>query len=199
MSDLDFSNYEQQPQKPPQGNRTFLVIAGVLGAVIIVALIAAVAYAILVLPQQNAQKAEQAIQVNAQNTATVIAATSVAETAMAPTDTPEPTATETPEPTATPEPTLAEPTATELAIGGGMTEDMAMTATVSALLTQAADSKPDAADMTSVPVGTDGVVATVLPDTGFADEMGVPAIVGLGFLFILLIVVTRRARMARSH
>jgi hypothetical protein len=29
--------------------------------------------------------------------------------------------------------------------------------------------------------------------------MGVPAIVGLGFLFILLIVVTRRARMARSH
>jgi len=80
-----------------------------------------------------------------------------------------------------------------------MTEDMAMTATVSALLTQAADSKPDAADMTSVPVGADGVVATVLPDTGFADEMGVPAIVGLGFLFILLIVVTRRARMARSH
>jgi LPXTG-motif cell wall-anchored protein len=118
---------------------------------------------------------------------------------MAPTETPEPTATATPEPTATLEPTLEEPTATELAIGGGMTEDMAMTATVSALLTQAAESKPGAADMTAVPVDPGAVAATALPDTGFADEMGVPAIVGLGFLFILLIVVTRRARMARSH
>lgn len=199
MSDLDFSNYEQQPQKPPQGNRTFLVIAGVLGAVILVALLAAAAYAVLVLPEQNANRAEQAIQINAQNTATVMAATSVVMTEMAPTDTPEPTVTNMPEPTATQEPKQPEPVVTELAIGGGMTEDLAMTATVSALLTQAANSKPDAVEITAVPMGDPSVVATALPNTGFADEMGIPSVVGLGFLFIVLIVVTRRTRTARNH
>lgn len=197
MSDLDFNNYEQQQQKPPQRNRSFLVIAGVLGAVILVALLAAAAYAMLVLPGQNASRAQKAIQVNAQNTATVIAATSAALTEMAPTDTPEPTST--PEPTATPEPQVVQPQVTEMAIGGGLTEDMAMTATVSALLTQAAESKPDTADQTAIPLGDPSVIATALPDTGFADEMGIPSIVGLGFLFILLIVITRRARTARSH
>lgn len=201
MSDLDFSNYEQQPQKPPQGNRTFLVIAGVLGAVILVALLAAAAYAVLVLPKQNANRAEQAIQVNAQNTATVMAATSIGMTEMAPTNTPEPTATNTPEPTATQEPKQPEAAVavTELAVGGGMTEDIAMTATVSALLTQAADSKPGAVEVTAVPLGDPSAAATALPNTGFADEMGIPSVVGLGFLFIVLIVVTRRARTARTH
>jgi cytoskeletal protein RodZ len=197
MSDLDFNNYEQQPQKPPQRNRSFLVIAGVLGAVILVALLAAAAYAMLVLPGQNASRAQEAIQVNAQNTATVIAATSAALTEMAPTDTPEPTST--PEPTATPEPKAVEPQVTEMAIGGGLTEDMAMTATVSALLTQAAESKPGSAEQTAVAMGDPSIIATALPDTGFADEMGIPSIVGLGFLFIVLIVITRRARTARSH
>lgn len=205
MSDLDFTNFEQEPQKPQRGNKTFMVIAGILAAIILVAIVAAAAYAILVLPRQNAARAEQAIQINAQNTATVMAVTAAALTEMAPTETPLPT--DTPEPTASPEPTATpEPTMTPepkeadvIAIGGGMDEEQAITATVSALLTMAAGGKPQEAAVTAV-AGTDpNIAATALPTTGFIDEIGIPSVVGLGFLFILLIIVTRRARMARSH
>lgn len=174
-----------------------MVIAGVLGVVILLAIVATAVFAFFVLPGQNAQKAEIAIRLNAQNTATVMAATSSALTAMAPTFTPiPPTETATPEPTFTPMPTKEEPTATpELGTGGGLTEDMAMTATVSALLTQAAGGKPE------VPAAEVGatVVATALPTTGFADSMGIPGLVGLGVLFVALILITRQVRSVRTH
>jgi hypothetical protein len=186
MSDFDYSQFEETPPPPRgQSNRTFVLIAGILGAVILIAVVAMAAFALLVLPGRNAQKAEAAAKMNAMNTATVMAATSSAMTAMAPTATPLPTETPTPEPTFTPMPTDVPPTATEeLAVGGGMTEDMAMTATVSALLTQAAGGKAD---------------ATALPTAGFADGMGIPSLVGLGVLFIGLILITRQLRSARSH
>lgn len=223
MTDLDFSNFEQEPPQPPQqNNKTFMIIVGVLGAIILLALIAGAAYALLVLPGQNQAKAELAIQINAQNTATVIAATSSAMTAMAPTATPEPTSTNTPEPTSTPQPTATpEPKAVEetvastgevvaaegedgeLAVGGAdLPEDQAMTATVAALLTQAADVKPDsgAGAATSDPAQFDAAVtATALPTTGFADEVGVPMVVGLGFLCIVVILVSRQLRLARTR
>ena len=219
MTDLDFSNFEQEPvQPPPQNNKTFMIIVGVLGAIILLALIAGAAYALLVLPGQNSAKQELAIQINAQNTATVMAATSAAMTAMAPTETPLPTSTNTPEPTSTPLPTSTpEPKAIEttaapkalsaaestLAAGGTLDEDMAMTATVAALLTQAADVKPDAgagAVVTSDPAQFDAAAtATALPTTGFADEVGIPMVVGLGFLCIVVILVSRQLRLARTR
>lgn len=207
MSDLDFTNYEPEPQKPRRGNKAFMAIAGILAAIILVAIVAAAAYAVLVLPKQNAARAEQAIQINAQNTATVMAVTQAAMTEMAPTETTMPTdtpeATSTPEPTATPEPEVeAEAKAADvIAIGGGMDDEQAVTATVSALLTLAAGGKPEeAAAVTAAAAASDpNIAATALPTTGFIDEIGIPSVVGLGFLFILLIVVTRRARMARSH
>ena len=202
MTDLDFSNFEQEPPQQPQNNKTFMIIVGILGAVILLSLVAAAAYAVLVLPGQNAAKENLAIQVNAQNTATVMAATSAAMTAMAPTDTPEPSAT--PEPTSTPVPKEIEITSTELAIGGEvLPEDLAMTATVSALLTQASDVKPDGGSSVAAtvdPAAFDAAVtATALPTTGFADEVGIPSMVGLGFLCIVAILVSRQARVARSR
>jgi hypothetical protein len=225
MTDLDFSNFEQEPSQPPQqNNKTFMIIVGVLGAIILLALIAGAAYALLVLPGQNAAKQEMAIQINAQNTATVMAATSAAMTIMAPTETPLPTSTNTPEPTntplptSTPEPKSVEATVSstgevvadgaegedgELAIGGAdLPEDVAMTATVAALLTQAADVKADSggAAVTSDPAQFDAAVtATALPTTGFADEVGIPMVVGLGLLCIVVILVTRQLRMARTR
>jgi hypothetical protein len=222
MTDLDFSNYEQEPPQPPQNNKTFMIIVGILGAVILLSLVAAAAYALLILPQQNAAKQELAIQVNAQNTATVMAATSAAMTAMAPTETPIPTSTNTPEPTSTPLPTSTpEPKAisaeeaaatagatsdgSDLGIGGDvLPEDAAMTATVSALLTQASGLKPDSGNSTTATVdpgafGAGSLTATALPTTGFADEVGIPSIVGLGLLCIVAILVTRQLRMARSR
>lgn len=197
MSDFDYSQFEETP--PPEGpkNRGFAVIAGVLGALILLALVATAVFAIFILPGRNAQKAEVAIKLNAQNTATVMAATSSALTAMVPTSTPvPPTETATPEPTSTPQPTLEEPTATpELGTGGGLTEDMAMTATVSALLTQAAGGKPE---VVAGDVGAT-LAPTALPTTGFADGMGIPSLVGLGVLFVALILITRQVRSARTR
>jgi hypothetical protein len=196
MSDFDYSQFEETPPPQGQNNRTFLVIAGILGAVILLALVAMAAYAFLVLPGRNSQLAEKAAIANAANTATVMAATSSALTAMAPTSTPLPlpTDTPTPEPTFTPLPTEEPATATPELGTGGLTEDMAMTATVSALLTQAAGGKPEATEE-----GDPTVEATALPTTGFADGMGIPSMVGLGVLFIVLIMITRQIRSARSR
>lgn len=216
MTDLDFSNFEPEPsqQPPQQNNKTFMIIVGVLGAIILLALIAGAAYALLVLPGQNAAKQELAIQINAQNTATVMAATSAAMTAMAPTETPLPTSTNTPEPsstplpTSTPEPkTIEETTAAtegELGVGGAdLPEDVAMTATVAALLTQAADVKADGSGApvaTTDPAAFDAATtATALPTTGFADEVGIPMVVGAGFLCIVAILVSRQIRLARAR
>ena len=102
MSDFDYSQFEETPPPQGQNNRTFLVIAGILGAVILLALVAMAAYAFLVLPGRNSQLAEKAAIANAANTATVMAATSSALTAMAPTSTPLPLPTDTPTPTEMP-------------------------------------------------------------------------------------------------
>lgn len=197
MSDFDYSQFEETPPPQGQNNRTFVVIAGILGAVILLALVAMAVFALLILPGRNAEQAEVAAKLNAQNTATVMAATSAAMTALVPTETPIllPTDTPTPEPTSTPLPT-EEPTATaELGQGGGLPEDMAMTATVSALLTQAAGGKVDevAGEVDTTPM------PTALPDTGFADGMGIPAIIGLGILFVALIMISRQVRAARAR
>ncbi len=196
MSDFDYSQFEETPPPKDQKNRTFVAIAGILGAVILLAIVAMAAFAILILPGRNAQKAAMAVKLNAQNTATVMAATSSAMTAMAPTITPLPTETATPEPTFTPMPKQPEATATpELGTGGDMTEDMAMTATVSALLTQAAGGKEE-----TVVADADATLApTALPTTGFADTMGIPGLVGLGVLFVALILITRQVRSARTR
>ena len=72
---------------------------------------------------------------------------------------------------------------------------MAMTATVSALLTQAAGGKPE---VVAGDVGAT-LAPTALPTTGFADGMGIPSLVGLGVLFVALILITRQVRSARTR
>ena len=200
MSDLDFSSYEPEPEQKPKGSRTFVVVAGILGAIILIALVASAVYAILIMPRQNAANAQKAIQINAQNTATVMAATSVYLTANAPTNTPEPTATEMPTETPAPTATVFVPVATEeVALGGeALPEDQAMTATVGALLTQAAGGKPEIQGEIIDPNATPEVVATALPTTGFADEVGIPTMMILGVVLLGVILITRQVRLARN-
>jgi LPXTG-motif cell wall-anchored protein len=59
------------------------------------------------------------------------------------------------------------------------------TATVSALLTEAAAGK-----LTPTPT------ASALPDTGFAEDVGIPAMVGLALVLVVVIFLTRRLRTA---
>lgn len=198
MSDFDYSQFEETPPTPEPKNRSFMVIVGILGAVIVLAIVATAVFALFILPGRNADQAHLAAKLNAQNTAVVMQATSGALTAMVPTNTPlpPPTDTPTPEPTFTPTATSAPATATpELGTGGGLTGDAVMTATVSALLTQAAGGKPGAGAVEGGPT----VVSTALPTTGFADGLGIPGLIGMGVLFVALILVARQARAARTR
>jgi hypothetical protein len=196
----DGSTPPPAPKNP--GNRTFLIAIGAITLVLVVALVGM----LLVLPQimerNKASAADKAAVINAQNTATSSAATQVAfeqMLALTPEATLEPTSE--PEATNTPviamasdTPEIAEVT-TEAAPSTESTVDLpGRTATVAALLTQMAST-----EVTVTPGGpsvTPGITATVLPTTGFADEVGLPGLAGLAVLMIVVIVVARRLRLS---
>ena len=202
MSDFDYSQFEETPEPKKTGNRTFAIIASILGAIILLAMVAGAAYAIFILPEKTAQRVDLISKISAENTATVMAATAESLVQALPTNTPLPVATE-----PAIEEAAAEPfsPAADAGTGGEMSEDMAITATVSALLTQAAEANPaavlPAAAETATPVRVATIVPTptALPSTGFADEMGLPGLVGLAFLCITVILITRQVRAAQSH
>lgn len=177
--DSDLDSGEETPPPEESGNRTFLIVAGILGAITIIALVCIVAYAMFYLPRRQSQQATQIAELNAQNTAVALAIT---QTSAAAAFTATPTRTNTPlpaTPTSSPTPLLAVPTDTPVP-----TEDP-RTATVAALLTQAA-----AAQLTP------GPTTTALPSTGFADQVGIPGLVGMAILLIVVIFLARRLRTA---
>ncbi len=193
MSDFDYSQFEEVPEPKKKGNRTFAVLASILGAIILLAVVAGAAYAIFIMPGQQAQQAELASKASAEVTATVMAATEAAVVVILPTETP-----------------------VDAGTGGELTEELSMTATVSALLTQAAGSNPTVpvATETPTPVAAAGQplatatqlkaataipTPTALPTTGFADEVGLPGLMGLAFLFVMIIAITRQVRAAQNR
>ena len=101
-----------------------------------------------------------------------------------PTATPEPTDTPTMTPRSTSTPVLA-PTNTPEPTPGEGTPDPAATATVAALLTQQAG-------------GTLVPTATALPDTGFADDVGVPGLLLITGVLMVIIILSRRLRTSSS-
>jgi LPXTG-motif cell wall-anchored protein len=176
--DLDDMDTGGEDGPPPEeaSNRAFLIAAGVLGAVAVLALLCIAAYALILRPQQIRAREEQAAMVNAQNTQVALAITqtsaAIAAVTFTPTVTPIPN-TPTPSPTAV----IAVPTNTLVP-----TQDP-RTATVAALLTQAA-----------MPTNTPDPSTSELPTTGFADEVGLPALLGLSLLLVVVIFLARRLR-----
>lgn len=191
--DIPEEEFDEEGEGAPR-SRTFMMIAGGLGAVIIIAVICIGAWWFMNREDPAVAAQSQTQTVIAQNAATDQARTETA-IALMPTDTPTstPTDTPTPEPTATPtEPGIPTMTAT---LEGGPTADP-RTATVRALLTQAAQAQTQAAEalLTVSPTPTpDG-----LPDTGFIDDIGAPALFGMAALLIVVIFITRRLRAANA-
>ncbi|MEN6300926.1 MAG: hypothetical protein ABFD51_13610 [Anaerolineaceae bacterium] len=172
------------PETP--SNRPFIVVAGILGAITLLAVACIAAYALWYLPNQNKKEAAQLEQINAQNTQI---AESLIQTQVASAYTATPVPTEVVVvPTATPTPVVVE--ATEVVVVAAPTQDP-RTATVAALLTQAAQAQQTSA-VTSVAVAT----ATALPTTGFADEVGIPGLLGMAVVLLVVIFLARRLRMA---
>ncbi len=193
FDDLDFEDVtsEETISTSRGSNRTFLIVAGILGGILLIALLAIAAYAVLYLPSRQTGQQTQVADINATNTAVAEEAqlTAIAkQITFTPTFTATDPPTETPTvtPTSTSTPVLA-PTDTPEPTAEG-TLDPA-TATVAALLTQQAGGGGD---------GTPFPTATALPDTGFADDVGVPGLLLLTGVLMVVIILSRRLRTSSS-
>jgi len=179
LEDNDYENGEYTPPEEPQSNKVFLIIAGILGGIAMLVLLALALYALIFLPQRRAQEASQVATVNAQNTevALIVIRTATAA-ALKPVIPPTSTMAAPSLPTATSTSVLAKPT-------NAVPTSDPRTATVAALLTQVA-----ATTRTVYPT------PTYLPDTGFADDVGLPMILIAAFFLVVVFIVVRRIRTA---
>ncbi len=191
MSDNDENLYQDfeeeeapEPKSRPPGNRTFLATIGILGVIFLLALGALAVYAFLILPQRSAERRELAAQINAQNTATSVAATQMALLAQQQL-TPSPTSPSDVEPT--PTPVLVFPTAT-------------VTATSAEGCSWGVCWSAHKRWPPAYPAAGNSVVVTyyptALPATGFADEVGLPGLLGMALLLIVIIFLVRRLRLS---
>ena len=209
--ELNGNGDETAPQPPPGGgNKTFLIAFGILGGLFVISLVGIAVFALIYLPQNQAQRNKQIAMINAANTATVAALTAAPKAIVPPAATAtqeEQAVEETPLPTVTLKPTLT-PVMAVSAFTNTPTVVDARTATVAALLTQAAQAKLTATYQVSATTqsaaggATSGTAAaatptrttTALPRTGFAEDVGIPGLLGLAALFLVVIFLARRLR-----
>ena len=190
LNNYDYDPFDQEdfqeelkpePQKKP-GNRNFMIILIVLGVVFLLALLALILFAPKYIASQRSAQMEQAALINAANTATAMAGVAqqnqqLTEAALTATALVPPAA-----PTRTP--SVVVPTQTPVVAGTGLSvEEMA---TVSALQTKMAAQ------------GTAVVTPTELPETGFAEDVGLPTMAGIAAFLIIIIIFIRNLRLA-SH
>lgn len=214
-----------------RSGRTFLTIVGVIGAVVVLSVIALVIYFFVSKGQLTNRFQEQAAQINAENTATAMAATqeSVQELArmtekamLPPTWTPTLAATKALPATATPRPTNTtaptstaissdDSTATAVAFltqsvagsgSGSGTQIAQVTAVQTTQITQATTAQTTQATQalrTPTATKTSFQTPTALPATGFADDVGLPGMLGLAVVLIAVVFLARRIRLSPSH
>mgnify|MGYP000977708413 FL=1 len=192
----DFSAEEETAstnQEPPKnddgGNRNFKIAVGIIAGIFVISLIGLALYIFLGQPRQTQALRATAAVINANNTATAMSATQSAglniqrltQTAGAPTNTAIP-ATNTPVVAVA----SATPDLTATSIAAGLSDPAARTATVAAFQTQVAAS-------TQI-TGT----VTALPQTGFAEDVGLPGLLGAAAILLLVIFLARRLRLSHS-
>jgi hypothetical protein len=174
MYEGDDNNFDAAPPEETS-NRTFLIAAGILGAIVLLSLACIAGYVLVILPQQQASQA-QAVNAQATQAAQIgQALTATFQAQIVPTATLPPSQT----------PVVAQ--ASETPIPLTPTTDPS-TATVAAALTQAA-----VAQLTVVPT------SSALPGTGIADEFGFPGLIVMTIALVVVILVARRLRSAPVH
>ncbi len=191
--DNDFDFEEMGPEEglsgEESGNKTFLIVAGVMGAILLLSLIGIAVYAMTAYPKQQAASETRAAEIIAQNNQIALSA-QLTEEAKAwtatPTDTSTPTPTDIPLPTSTSTsevvpPTVAAPTNTPVVAAPLADTPDPHTATVAALLTQQA-------------AGALTPTVTALPEGGFADSVGIPGMVAIAGVLLVIIILSRRLR-----
>ena len=193
FEDLEFEDLDtQETISTSRGsNRTFLIVAGILGGILLIALLAIAAYAILILPGRDTGQQTQVAAINATNTAVAEEAqlTAIAkQITMTPTNTATLPPTDTPTPTLTPTKTSTPVLAPTNTPDDSEPSDPDATSTVAALLTQQAGGGG----------GTPIPTATALPATGFADDFGVPGLLLVAGVFMVVIILSRRLRSSST-
>jgi hypothetical protein len=181
------SDIEDEGGAPEEAsNRTFLIVAGVFGAIVVLSLICLVLFVVFkVLPDRN-NRSKEATQ-SAQRNLDIVRG--VTQTAIARSWTPTPTQTASPMP-ASPTPRVTDTPV----IRPSSTPTSPNAATLEALYRMATETKA----ALGKPTNTGTVVATSLGDTGFADQVGAPALLGLAAVLIVVIFLARRLRTANS-
>ncbi len=181
-NDSNLDNDALPPLKEESNNRTFLIAAGILAGVVFLSIACMAAYALIILPRQKVATAAQQATIQAQNVQVAQAMTQTADaSAWTPTALPSPlaTATNTPSPTRSPTPVLAVLNSPTAVIDP-------LIATNAALQTQ-----------TALALITPTVTATAaMPQTGFADEVGLPGLVIMAVALFVVILLARRLRAA---
>ncbi len=174
MYEGDENNFDATPPEE-NSNRTFLLAAGILGAIVLLSLACIAGYVLLIRPQQLARQ-QQALSAQGTQAAQIgQALTATFQAQIVPTATLPPTST----------PVVAQPSATP--VPATPTTDPA-TATVAAALTQAA-----VAQLTVVPT------SSALPGTGIADEFGFPGLVVMALALVIVILMARRMRSSPAR
>lgn len=172
------------PLPEEESNRTFLIVAGILGGLLVLSMICLGVYALVIAPQQQERQVQQATEIVQENTRV---AQSLTETAQAEAASPTPEPSETPTPTETEAPTE---TPTEVVV---VATDTPFT-TLSTSEAETATAEAEAAQQEETPTPT----PTALPSTGFADEAGLPGLLALGAALVLILVLARRMRGATT-
>jgi hypothetical protein len=176
MSYDDNTDFDDANPPEESGNRTFLLVAGILGGLVLLGLLCIAGY-LFFRNSSNQQTQLTAVVQLTQQQATVQAG--VTQTAVAQALTQTAAVTNTVPPTSTP--VIAEATSTPTATANPAT------ATVGAAFTQIANST-----QTIIPT------STALPNTGFADDVGAPGLILLAIVLVVVIFLVRRLRASPS-
>lgn len=176
------------PLPEESSNRTFLIVAGVLGGLLVLSMICLGVYALVVAPQQQQRQVQQATEIVLENTRV---AQSLTETAQAEEASPTPVPSDTPAATPTEESTA---TPTEVVVLPTDTPFTTFSTTEAQTATAEAQATADAEQQEVTPTPT----PTALPATGFADEAGLPGLLAVGAALVLVLVLARRMRRATT-
>jgi type II secretory pathway pseudopilin PulG len=169
------------PLPEESSNRTFIMAAAGIGALLVLSMICLGVYALVLAPRQQEARATQAASIILQNTA--VAQTQTAE-AGEDTPTPIPSATDTPLPTTTITPTQV------VVLPSDTPTPFTTLPTLEPLTATAAAQ----ATLDAITGGALTPTATALPATGFADEAGVPTLLLLGCVLLVVVFIARGLR-----
>ena len=177
MYDEENANFDDENPPEESSNRTFLLAAGILGGLVLLAICGTVGY-ILFSRSSNQQAQAVALQQATEQAATIQVGLTQTAAVQALTQTAGVTLTVPPTNT----PVIAQATST-----ASPTPDPA-TATVAAAFTQIAAS-------TQTVIAT----STALPNTGFVDDFGAPGLMLMAVALVVVIFLVRRMRAVPSR